>query len=235
MKINYTSRKRKTKWFFSTVSLLLFLHSSFAQNNAIFKGGNADGFSISCVGTVGAEVPLPVGLISFSGKCVNYSVLLKWTTVSETNNDYFTIEQSEDAINFIEKGKVKGAGNSTHAINYSFIDEVSIKDIIYYKLKQTDFDGNYTDSKIVEVAKCKNNGSNMIVFPNPTQGNINLVINGDEETVYSIEIYNTIGEQIYNSSSLNTTIDLSENKNGIYFIHLHLASQTVVEKIILLK
>ena len=207
MKINYTSRKRKTKWFFSTVSFLLFLHSSFAQNNAIFKGGNADGFSISCVGTVGAEVPLPIELISFYANCVNNSVFLKWTTASETNNDYFTIEQSEDGVNYLEKAKVNGAGNSTHTINYSFIDMANTLNLSYYRLKQTDYNGYSSFSDVVEVAQCKNKLANAIVFPNPTQGNINILAQANEEPLSSIQIYNAMGQLLQSSEILTSTID----------------------------
>ena len=92
---------------------------------------------------VGKISPLPIELLSFEAICNNNSVNLLWSTASEKNNDYFTIERSSDGITFQTVLTVKGAGNSNQVINYSAIDEKPIDGIAYYRLKQTDYDGKF--------------------------------------------------------------------------------------------
>ena len=102
----------------------------------------------------GAEnggVALPVTLYTFEAKPYNKDVMVTWKTASEYNNDYFTVERSEDGVNFKKLGDVKGAGNSAHTISYFLLDSEYSKGINYYRLKQTDFNGDFTFSKIVAV------------------------------------------------------------------------------------
>lgn len=98
---------------------------------------------------------LPIELISFTGKNNGDENILEWITATEINNDYFAIERSEDAINFIEIGKVDGAGNSLSIKRYSMVDN-NPSDLTYYKLIQTDFNGEYKTSEIIVVTKMSN-------------------------------------------------------------------------------
>lgn len=82
--------------------------------------------------------PLPIELLYFIGDFSNGNVQLNWTTASETNNDYFTIYESNDLIQISEIAKVNGFGNSNFPIDYNYIDLTPAK---YYKLCQTDYDG----------------------------------------------------------------------------------------------
>lgn len=87
---------------------------------------------------------LPIELMSFEGSIINSrSVLLEWSTASEQNNDYFIIERSVDGYNWTKIDKIEAAGNSTVQLNYTTIDNSAPKTIIYYRLSQVDFDGQY--------------------------------------------------------------------------------------------
>ncbi|GEM_PF-5240395 len=95
-------------------------------------------------------VPLPISLLSFEGKNKGLNNNeLTWVTVAEKNNDYFTVEKSLDGKEFIEVGKKTGAGNSIGEISYSLIDSDYKREINYYRLKQTDFDGHFSYSNII--------------------------------------------------------------------------------------
>jgi hypothetical protein len=94
---------------------------------------------------------LPIELVEFKAKRANNKVLLSWTTASESNNDYFTVERSPDGINFSMLLTLRGAGNSTGNLNYEAYDEYPLPGLSYYRLKQTDYDGKNTYSKIVPV------------------------------------------------------------------------------------
>jgi len=96
--------------------------------------------------------PLPIELISFTGDLMdNNSVLLKWTTETETNNNYFLVEKSLDAINWSSVSKVQGAGNSLYRINYSTIDNNPIIGVNYYRLTQVDYNGQKKSFNIIAV------------------------------------------------------------------------------------
>lgn len=95
---------------------------------------------------------LPIELIFFAGHNeANYN-LLQWQTITETNNDYFTIERSLDGLNWTDIQHVKGAGNSLSIKNYQYADKNIISDLMYYRLKQTDYNGNGKSFGIIAVS-----------------------------------------------------------------------------------
>ncbi len=95
--------------------------------------------------------PLPIQLISFKGVQKGNDNELKWTTSSELNNDYFTIEKSLDGIIFEKVGTENGAGNSSQLLHYSLTDFNVRDNINYYRLVQTDFDGKSTTSNLISI------------------------------------------------------------------------------------
>jgi hypothetical protein len=97
---------------------------------------------------------LPVELLEFSATPVQEDVLVKWTTVSEINNDFFEVYRSKDAMQFTPIGRVNGAGNANHVIKYELLDPMAARqgsEVLYYKLRQVDFNGEFSDSEIVPV------------------------------------------------------------------------------------
>lgn len=99
------------------------------------------------------DYALPVTLLSFTAEAVNSEyVQIDWATVSETNNSFFTIERSTDAQNFEVIGTREGAGNSEDIVNYSFLDLKPVAGISYYRLKQTDFNGEFEYSELRRVS-----------------------------------------------------------------------------------
>ena len=100
-------------------------------------------YSVSC--------PLPIELTSFSVNYSNGFNLLKWSTATEIDNDYFLIEKSSNAINFNELVKIKGAGNSNQTIKYSYEDDFQLNGIVYYRLKTVSYNGKVETSNIVAI------------------------------------------------------------------------------------
>jgi len=94
---------------------------------------------------------LPIQLIDFKATVAGQKVRLDWKTASEKNNDYFTIERSTDYVNFEPIQNIQGAGNSMNVLSYHAYDERPTAGRIYYRLKQTDFDGTFAYSNIVTV------------------------------------------------------------------------------------
>ncbi len=89
------------------------------------------------------DIGLPIELLNFNARCHNNLVQIEWTTASEINNDYFTIEKSSNGITWQIVAIVDGAGNSNQPVDYSIADYEAGLGISYYRLKQTDYDGAY--------------------------------------------------------------------------------------------
>lgn len=97
------------------------------------------------------NIVLPVELGIFFGYSYEGKSILKWTTFSENNNDYFTVERSIDSENWTQLGNVEGAGYSTSGIDYTYYDNHPLTGVNYYRLKQTDFDGKYQYFNIIPI------------------------------------------------------------------------------------
>jgi len=237
MKLNISNLKNRIMKLkiLIVLTLLISFSDAFAQ---IYSVGNYGGYSSSSIGGTGTEVPLPINLLWFKAKCNQSKVKLNWTTASETNNDYFTIERSSDAINFEAITTIKGAGNSNQNIKYEFTDQLlnwhyPLSEIIYYRLKQTDYDGQFEYFKIVAVRVCQNyNKNKLAIYPNPSTGT--FFIEGVEQDS-RITIMNALGQIVlqYKITEEKTTIDLNNQQNGIYYIRLISKNEIISKKIII--
>lgn len=170
--------------------------------------------------------PLPIELIEFNAELNKFNeVELRWTTASEINNDYFTVERSADGIYFETIAIVDGAGNSTTNLNYRSLDKYPYYGVSYYRLKQTDFNGDYSYSQIEKI-EIKEDG-NWQLYPNPANQSITLValneLIGDElNQLYIIDLLGQVVKEIkYQQRSEKVIeIDLGQLAPGNYFIHL---------------
>lgn len=96
-------------------------------------------------------VLLPIELIYFNGSRVNKNNQLFWTTATEINNDFFTLEKTKDGVNFEIVCIINGSGSISEAVNYTAYDYQVEKIINYYRLKQTDYDGESTYSDLISI------------------------------------------------------------------------------------
>ena len=213
-----------------------FSYDCFTQANNpgfdIYAGGFGGGFKFFCLGTLN-EVPLPVELIYFEGQCLNELVKLDWITASEINNDYFSVQYSDNGIDWEEIGTIDGVGNSSTSSSYTFDNIHAFSDVTYYRLKQVDFDGNFEISSAISVS-CNNLNSdfNIIIYPNPNNGS--FVIEGIADATEFV-IYNAVGEKIIarKTSGTKTEVKLENLSRGVYFIHFETNEGSIVKKIIL--
>lgn len=185
----------------------------------------------------GGTNPLPVTLVSFTANCNANQTNLEWTTATEINNNYFTIEMSNDGKSWNAVKNITGAGNSYELRNYSTSVPNSINATAFYRLKQTDFDGTFDYSDVIVVRNCSfENIDKITVYPNPSTGVVNCNFTGIKETVEAVNIYNVMGKLVYSSSVFESKINLSELPTGVYFAYfLQTGSQVSVQKIVLEK
>lgn len=205
-------------------------------------GDNAqDGFYT--IGTLNNDIsPLPIELLSFNANWNVDKVDILWSTATETNNDYFTIERSVDGQIWQPISIVDGAGNSNQFIAYSENDPNPLNGISYYRLKQTDFDGMFSYSEIVAVEGNSLGASDFTIFPNPINGNLfNLQFTGSNNQQIGVIIHDMMGKTYYSKSfsiaegTLSIPIPLeTELPSGIYLITVLRNEESITRKIIVL-
>ena len=162
---------------------------------------------------------LPIDILDWYAVKREKSVHLKWTTASETNNEYFEIERSTDLNTWKALFKIQGHGYSQETHNYNAIDNYPLLGENYYRLKQTDFDGTNKYSRVLII---KNYENELVLFPNPVKDILSYKVT-DPSKQFSIEIFNSSGqlvelhkvpEPLKNDNQLN----LNHLKKGIYFL-----------------
>jgi hypothetical protein len=215
-------------------------------NNAAISmasGDTLEGRALSTTGAVAVDgvlanvgcgfIALPIKLLSFSGACDNGDIVLKWSTAMETNNRYCTVERSDEGINWGVLGRVDGAGNADVEHSYSFTDWHPAQ-TGFYRLIQTDLDGNSIYGKVLAVGKCNDKASgDLTLFPNPSSGKFDLLYSGDASRVNSTEIFNALGERIILSPAFLSNIDLSGKPAGIYVVQVHLNEKAINRQIVI--
>lgn len=150
---------------------------------------------------------LPIELLDFKATNKNCSkISLQWSTASEVNNDYFTIQKSYDGIKFVDLSYIPGTGNSNSVISYEYIDSFLEKRLTYYRLKQTDYDGNFRYSRIIYFDASICDSQEVIYFPNPSNGILNLHVGLSDYLInYDVEITNSLGQIVFRSKGINST------------------------------
>ena len=182
-----------------------------------FGPGSGSGASAFGFGFADPGGPLPIQLIEFTAKVVDYFVNLKWVTATEINNDYFTLQRSIDGHQWENIKNIDGAGNSNSEITYHYTDNHPLEGISYYRLKQTDFDGRTSNSKTVKV----NFGiqENIKIYPNPAKDFITIE-NGSNSGI-QVTLMSISGRKLHLETIIDgdkITVPLNTIPKGMYFL-----------------
>lgn len=142
---------------------------------------------------------LPVDLLHFGVSDIEDDVLVEWSCVTETNNDFFTIERSVDGKNYEVLAIVEGAGNSKVKTTYEFVDSNPLEGMAYYRLKQTDFDGQFEYFSPEAISREKVNQPIAIqsVGPNPFQDVFRVSYSVPQSGEVMVMMYNLEGNKVY--------------------------------------
>jgi hypothetical protein len=120
-------------------------------------------FGFWTLASISAENPLPIELLWFDAKADGEVVNCSWTTASEWNNAYFTVERSADGLLFEPVGQVQSQGDGASMRDYRFVDEAPLPGTSFYRLRQTDHDGGFVHSEVVAVELAGASGVRLIV------------------------------------------------------------------------
>ena len=175
------------------------------------------------------SISMPVEFSKFLATAIKNTSILSFATASETNNAFFTIERSADGTSFDAIGEIKGAGNSNTTLSYDFTDERPFAGVNYYRIKQTDYDGQYSYSEIKSV---RHKGiSNVSITPRTTDGRLDITTELED---YTIAIYNVAGQEVKKMTgmSLDQSISIESLHAGVYFVKINSRSESETVRIV---
>ncbi|MBR4452664.1 MAG: chitobiase/beta-hexosaminidase C-terminal domain-containing protein [Bacteroidales bacterium] len=162
---------------------------------------------------------LPVELLYFTAECMGEATQLQWSTASETNNEYFTIERSSNAVNYEEVARIQGAGTTSQRSDYSFMVDNNSTAITYYRLRQTDIDGKYEIFAPIAI-QCQNNkaATEISIYPVPANDQVNIFSSNSPMT--RIEIYSIMGAKVAEepAEGNQTTLHIGNLATGVYAV-----------------
>ncbi len=201
------------------------------QNTITVLGYNS--FS-SITGTSSNNNALPVSLLNFNGQMINKTqAKLTWQTATEINNKQFEIEKSLDAVNFSRVGIISGNINSSTIKNYNFTDDTFLTNA-YYRLRQVDLNGAESVSQVIFI---KNNTDKMLIYPNPTKGEIFIQSNENRQNVVNWRLIDAQGKTVLNGNDTleNTekvlSNQLQNQQKGMYIIEIQGNKQVYRQKL----
>jgi hypothetical protein len=201
----------------STIAIDGFSTTGFSLGVQGEVNGNGSTLQYFAIGT--ATGTLPVEIVSFTGDKKENTIALTWQTASEINSNYFTVERSSDGVHFEVVGIVDAAGNSNSLLHYFFVDENPMDGNNYYRLKESDNDGQATYFKTVVVNFSDGNHMVVSIYPNPSTDEATLILseNKNQQIIISDAAGKTIQEM--NSTSSTLKINTSNLAEGIYYIN----------------
>ena len=193
-------------------------------------------FSPFTLGSSNPQNPLPVELLTFTATASSNNVDINWSTASESNNHFYTVERSKDLKTFETVSRIEGAGNANHTIYYNTKDENPYQGVSYYRLVQNDFDGKQTLYGPLAVNFM--GSTELSIYPNPFENQLILgtseFVNGEQ---IDIRLFDPIGRIVFQKSI--TTSDVNESLNeipngssGIYTLQINQGDIQLSKKII---
>ncbi len=169
--------------------------------------------SFSPFGVSNDMAVLPVTGLELTGKNNGNENLISWSTTSETNTAYFSIEASLNGIDFTEFGKADAAGNSTSFRSYNYVHREINYQSYSYRIKQVDINGNYVYSKVIRLSATAFRLASL--YPNPVKNKTTISFSLKQTSVITVVISNTSGQvvfstkQLYNKGEHKTVLDLA--------------------------
>ena len=190
---------------------------------------------------IGGCFAVPVDFVSFEAREAQDGVQVEWSTATEVDNDYFTVERSFDGVTFEAIAQLQGAGYSLSLLNYEYldtdIDRISAYPQVYYRVKQTDFDQDYTYTPIVTVSLDNmSTGQNSITQVQANDFGLNIKYQSAGNNDVDIAVYDLNGQLIIQGQyfaeigSNEYTLSLPSLAEGIYLVELRGANYRQTEK-----
>jgi hypothetical protein len=180
------------------------------------NSGNVCNFTVSNWTATGI---LGMSLVDLSALALASGNEIRWTTLSESNNDYFVLQRSEDGINFENVATLDGAGTSSVEHSYSFNDDYRLSGVVYYRLKQVDFNGLSSYSEALSLDR--NAIQDLSYYPNPAENQLHVNLKHTEPVTMTVCTINGQVVETYQftqQGNESITVSLANYKQGMYIL-----------------
>jgi hypothetical protein len=182
--------------------------------------------------TTNVVTPMPVQLTKFTAVAVGGDALLSWETAQEVNNQRFVVERSLDGANYTSIGTVAGKGTTVLPSAYRYPDagaSTHATDILYYRLRQVDYDGKASLSPVRPVHFTRAEAS-ITLYPNPATGSATLDLHALPAGDYTVQVFETTGRLVHQATYQpgQPTLPLDGLPTGTYFVKVQGNSFTKV-------
>lgn len=178
--------------------------------------------------------PLPIGLIDFQVAPTGNTVVLNWTTSSEKDNDYFSLERSIDGSDWQQLGIVDGAGTSNQQRNYTFTDQNPLPGIQYYRLRQVDLNGDDIFSGMASVQFMLPTDQ-VLLYPNPSNGKFQVFVSGSPVKQGTLRLRDFSGHTLFEQDNLQGNVfevDISSHSAGVFLLEMEIDGKFTAMRVV---
>lgn len=200
---------------------VVFAAGALLEGRALTTNGALTTNSLTATLTAGCAT-LPVSWLYFKAKTNHSNVVLEWATSNEVNNNFFTIERSEDGVKFDILTTVNATTKPTGENKYSFTTNQP-SNLNYYRLSQTDLNGEKDYFRVISVKMDLNSGFKVVQFVDET--NIAVYITGVKTSVATMELLNMNGQKLSTQkidlTAENNTFNIAKpTQKGVYLLYI---------------
>lgn len=185
--------------------------------------------SFTCIKT-------PISLLSFNGYANPNGNLLKWTTATEINSNFFTVYRSINGINFTPLATLSAAGNTLTSVNYEYLDANAPNGLAYYQLVETDLNAQTQTFNTIAVYR-NQMATQLQITPNYVINEMQVHLFTNTDANAKVTVYNALGQVVYaNNLTLikgdnSLSINCSTWVSGLYFVNVDINGKSMVKKI----
>jgi hypothetical protein len=180
-------------------------------------------FSPFTLGSSSTLNPLPVDLIDIKADVINKTVDVKWSTANDIGIESYSVERSFDGKHWVRLADIESKGSNGDLVEYVMHDLDPVSGDIFYRLK---YNGSSMQTPYSPVVKVYKNSSNAVLYPNPSQGIVQI---GTFDNA-TVKVFDAVGKLVYEASNLSSgsMIDLTALGTGLFSIEIN--SESGIER-----
>ncbi len=214
-----------------------------------FANGSAYDYNISSVSDPQCNVSfvvesyqcttVAVELMQFEGQVKDIGNLINWSTATEFESAFFTLERSNDGVNFDPIARLDAAGISELSNSYQYLDEEAPQGLSYYRLLETDLNAQTeVCSQVITLVREGKDFDLGIIYPVPVGDIVNVDIEVADQRNIFWTIYDASGKNILQDSrsvESGTTalqFEVADFAAGVYFLSIHDGHSQMVSKFV---
>ena len=192
------------------------------EGNLVPQGGIPDIGAFEVIST--GSLPVEWDQVEVTPDVDRSLIDISWSTTTEINNEYFTVEKSIDGALFQTVETVQSKGEGRERRDYNVIDTSPSPGVSYYRIKQVDLDGRFTFSPIMRTEFFKRDDNRITVYPSLTQSGEQLTImhSHSEGKMVEIKLMDMHGKTILTKNnvadSFQTPFELPQQMVPGYYI-----------------